>query len=88
MRQKKIDYYATINEKIENYERGVISGSSIDIDNRYRNIVGKLDNSKTYENKLIQFVDSENTEGKGLIFVEDRRTLNIISQYMQRYLIG
>lgn len=87
MRQRKIGLDTTINEKIGNYEKPIMSVYNINIDNPYHDITGKLNDSKSYKDRLVQFIDSSDTGEEFIPFAEDSEYNESISAEVSDKLI-
>ena len=65
----------------------IIGGTNIDADNHYRDIVGKIDDIKDYEDELIQFFGSNAVKKERIPFTEDPKYNESISAEIYDILI-
>ena len=79
---------ATLVEKINNNEKAVVSGSNVDTNDPYRKITGKIDASEIHEDKLVQFIESDTVNGKGIPYTKNPEYNESISTEIYDKLIG
>ena len=79
---------ATLDEKINNNEKAVVSGSNVDMNDPHRKIAGKIDASDIREDKLVQFIESDTVNGKGIPYTKDPEYNKSISTEIYDKLIG